>query len=248
MPVDSQEYKLYIFDEVYGGQLLVVLGRAWLESLPTDTMYGIPLGEGNVRVSINVPKLKKAALPIPTCEATIVDDAVNGFVAWPKTLVELDTSMNKASRGPSTFLTQQLAENKAKKRLEIKRSTLELNSMHQGNQIEVPIPYTIMGFEMPVFLSFDDIYEFINLQEISANCILVYMRYLEELCRINGQAEKFVFVSPTLISLVRIDTEDAGMRERANSLISFLRDAPKGQLYLVPHNRGRHWVLGVIDP
>ena len=51
------------------------------------------------------------------------------------------------------------------------------NSIRQGNQIEVPIPYTIMGFEIPVFLSFDDIFEFINLQEISANCILVYMRY-----------------------------------------------------------------------
>ncbi|GMN55392.1 hypothetical protein TIFTF001_024510 [Ficus carica] len=122
--------------------------------------------------------------------------------------------------------------------------------MRQGNQIEVPIPYTIMTFEMPVFLSFDDIYEFINLQEINANCILVYMRYLEELRRINGQVEKFVFVfvSPTLISPVRTDTEDAGMRERADSLISFLHDAPKGRLYLVPQNRGRHWVLGVIDP
>ncbi|GMN64690.1 hypothetical protein TIFTF001_033776 [Ficus carica] len=122
------------------------------------------------------------------------------------------------------------------------------SSMRQGNQIEVQIPYTIMGFEMPVFLSFEDIYEFINLQEISANCILVYMRYLEELCRINGQAEKFVFVSPSLISLVRTDTEDAGRRERADNLLSFLRDAPKERLYLVPHNRGRHWVLGVIDP
>ncbi|GMN56024.1 hypothetical protein TIFTF001_025148 [Ficus carica] len=121
-------------------------------------------------------------------------------------------------------------------------------SMRQGNQIEVPIPYTIMGFDMPVFLSFEDIYEFINLQEISANCILVYMRYLEELCRINGQAEKFVFVSPSLISPVRTDTEDAGRRERADNLLSFLRDAPKERLYLVPHNRGRHWVLGVIDP
>ncbi|GMN22404.1 hypothetical protein TIFTF001_040247 [Ficus carica] len=120
--------------------------------------------------------------------------------------------------------------------------------MRQGNQIEVPIPYTIMGFDMPVFLSFEDIYEFINLQEISANCILVYMRYLEELCRINGQAEKFVFVSPSLISPVRTNTEDAGRRERADNLLSFLRDAPKERLYLVPHNRGRHWVLGVIDP
>ncbi|GMN64983.1 hypothetical protein TIFTF001_034052 [Ficus carica] len=122
------------------------------------------------------------------------------------------------------------------------------SSMRQGNQIKVLIPYTIMTFEMTVYLSFEDIYGFINLQEISANCILVYMRYLEELCRINGQAEKFAFVSPTLVSPVRIDTEDAGMRERADSLISFMRDAPKGRLYLVPHNRGRHWVLGVIDP
>ena len=71
---------------------------------------------------------------------------------------------------------------------------------------------------------------------------------MEELCRTVGQAEKFVFVSPTLISPVRVDTEDAGLRDRADSLLSFLHDAPKGRLYLVPHNRGRQWVLGVIDP
>ncbi|GMN32108.1 hypothetical protein TIFTF001_041682 [Ficus carica] len=130
MLVDSQECKLYIFDELHGGQLLVAFGRAWLESLPTDTVHGISLGEGNVRVSINVPKLKKAALPNPTYEATTVEEAVNG--------------------------------------------------------------------------------------------------YLEELCRINGQAEKFVFVSPTLISPIRTDTAYAGMRERADALLAFLRGAPKG--------------------
>ncbi|GMN70935.1 hypothetical protein TIFTF001_055104, partial [Ficus carica] len=101
MAVDSQECKLYIFDEVQGGRVLFAFGRAWLESLPTDTVHGIPLGEGNVRVSINVPKLKKALLPISMYEASTVEDAINGFVAWPKTLVELDMSMNKASRGPS---------------------------------------------------------------------------------------------------------------------------------------------------
>ncbi|GMN63753.1 hypothetical protein TIFTF001_032825 [Ficus carica] len=241
MPVDSQECMLYIFDEVQGRQLLVAFGRAWLESLPTDTVHGIPLGEENVRVSINVPELKKSALPIPTYEATTVEDAVNGFVAWPKRLVEVNMSMNKASRGPSHVPDPATSRKKCQKKLGNK-------TIDSRTEIEGPIPYTIMTFEMPVYLSFEDIYEFINLQEISANCILVYMRYLEELCRINGQAEKFAFVSPTLISPVRIDTEDAGMRERADSLISFMRDAPKGRLYLVPHNRGRHWVLGVIDP
>ncbi|GMN24044.1 hypothetical protein TIFTF001_040529 [Ficus carica] len=206
MAVDSQECKIYIIDEVQGGQVLVVFGRAWLESLPTDTVHGIPLGEGNMRVSINVPKLKKAPLPIPTYEATTVEDAINGFVAWPKTLVELDTSMNKASRGPSHVADPESRKKKTPKKAWKKNHRLSdrgtTSSMRQGNQIEVPIPYTIMTFEMPVFLSYEDIYEFINLQEISANCILVYMRYLEELCRINGQADKFAFVSPTLISPV----------------------------------------------
>ncbi|GMN32585.1 hypothetical protein TIFTF001_041760 [Ficus carica] len=190
-------------------KLLVALGRAWLESIPTDTVHGIPLGEGNVRVLINVPKLKKAALPIPTYEATIVEDAVNGFVAWPKTSVELDTIQQDAQQQQPLF---------------------DFNNMNMAMMHLAYYAHSSMR------------------QEISVNCILVLMRYLEELCRINGQDEKFVFVSPTLISLVRIDTEDAGMRERADSLIIFLRDAPKGQLYLVPHNRGRHWVLGVIDP
>ncbi|GMN28894.1 hypothetical protein TIFTF001_041245 [Ficus carica] len=52
--------------------------------------------------------------------------------------------------------------------------------------------------------------------------------YLEELCRINGRAEKFVFVSPTLISPIRVDTPDADLRERADALVAFLRDTPKG--------------------
>ncbi|GMN47766.1 hypothetical protein TIFTF001_016946 [Ficus carica] len=47
-PVDSQECKLYIVDEFHGGQLLVAFGRAWMESLPTYTIHGIPLGEGNM--------------------------------------------------------------------------------------------------------------------------------------------------------------------------------------------------------
>ena len=83
----------------------------------------------------------------------------------------------------------------------------------------------------------------------SSITILIFLCiYLTKLCVVNGTIEKFVFVSPTLISPVRIDTPDAGLRERANALVAFLRNTPKGRLYLVPHNKGRHWLLGVIDP
>ncbi|GMN48415.1 hypothetical protein TIFTF001_017583 [Ficus carica] len=186
--------------------------------------------------------------------------------------------MNKASRGPSHVPDQAAEGNKCLKKLGKKpinsrteiqqdvkqqRPSFDFNNlnvelrplayyalsfMREDNQIEVPIPYTISGANMPVLLNFDDIYEFINFQEINANCILVYLRYLAKLCVVNGRAEKFVFVSPTLISPVRTNTSDAGLRERADALVAFSRNAPKGRLYLVPHNRWRHWVLGVIDP
>ncbi|GMN58717.1 hypothetical protein TIFTF001_027821 [Ficus carica] len=147
--------------------------------------------------------------------------------------------MNNASRGPSHVPDQAAEGNKRQKKLgkkqintrtEVQQDTqqhkalfdynkmnMEMrplayyahSSMREGNQIDVPIPYTITGFDMPVFLNFDDIYE-----------------YLEELCRINGRVEKFVFVSPTLISPVRVGTPDAGLRERADALVAFLRDAP----------------------
>ena len=45
--------------------------------------------------------LKKNALPIPTYEATTMEEAINGFVALQKILIELDMIMSKVSRGPS---------------------------------------------------------------------------------------------------------------------------------------------------
>ncbi|GMN66588.1 hypothetical protein TIFTF001_035655 [Ficus carica] len=71
--------------------------RAYMDCAPTDTIHGIPLGEGNVRVTINVPKLKRALLPIPTNEATYIEEAVGGFVAWSKKLVVLQTNLSQAS-------------------------------------------------------------------------------------------------------------------------------------------------------
>ncbi|GMN66800.1 hypothetical protein TIFTF001_035864 [Ficus carica] len=80
----SRECHLFIPDLVNGGIVLVAIGRAYVDCVPTDTVHWIPLGEENVRVTITVPKINRALLPIPTNEATSVEEAVGGFVAWPK--------------------------------------------------------------------------------------------------------------------------------------------------------------------
>ena len=52
-------------------------------------------------MTITVLKLKHALLPIPTNEATCIEEAIGGFIAWPKRLVIVQTNLSQASQGPS---------------------------------------------------------------------------------------------------------------------------------------------------
>lgn len=55
---------------------------------PNEAIHTVPLGESNVRVSVEVVIQKDAPLPIPIPdEMLIVGEAVGFFVAWPKNLV-----------------------------------------------------------------------------------------------------------------------------------------------------------------
>ncbi|GMN58417.1 hypothetical protein TIFTF001_027519 [Ficus carica] len=94
MPNASKECQLFLSNLINGGDVLVAIGRAYMDCVPINTVHGIPLGEENVRVTITVPKLKHALLPISTNEATCIEEIVDGFVAWPKRFAVLETSMS----------------------------------------------------------------------------------------------------------------------------------------------------------
>ena len=100
MPNASKECHLFLPDIINGGDVLVANGRAYMERVPTDTVHGISLGEENVRVTITVPKLRGALLPIPTHKATCIEEVVGGFVAWPRRLVVGQPSLSQANKGP----------------------------------------------------------------------------------------------------------------------------------------------------
>ncbi|GMN51024.1 hypothetical protein TIFTF001_020178 [Ficus carica] len=74
MPNASKECHLFLPDLINGGDVLVANDRAYMEC---------------------------ALLPIPTHEATFIEEAVGGFVAWLKRLVIVQTSLSQASKGPS---------------------------------------------------------------------------------------------------------------------------------------------------
>ncbi|GMN20036.1 hypothetical protein TIFTF001_042977 [Ficus carica] len=48
MPNASKECQLFLPDLVNGGDVLVAIGKAYMDCVPTNTVHGIPLGEENI--------------------------------------------------------------------------------------------------------------------------------------------------------------------------------------------------------
>ncbi|GMN65297.1 hypothetical protein TIFTF001_034361 [Ficus carica] len=150
MPNASKECHLFLLDLINGGDVLAATGRAYMEYVPTDTIHGIPLGEENVRVTITVPKLKGAFLPIPTHEAKSIEEAVGGFVAWPIRLVIVQTSLSQASKGPSHAPDREAEESKrTKKRAGRKKIRSQPKVQQQSAQEEMPsFDFTNIPFDL----------------------------------------------------------------------------------------------------
>ncbi|GMN62536.1 hypothetical protein TIFTF001_031617 [Ficus carica] len=225
MPNESKECHLFLLDLINGGDVLAANGRAYMECVPTDTIHGIPLGKENVRVTITVLKLKGALLPILTNEATYIEEAVGGFVAWPKRLVVVQTSLSQASKGPSHAPDREAEGSKrTKKRAGRKKIWSQPEVQQQPVQEEMPsFDFTDIPFDLKPYL---------------ADC-----------CARAGMDQRFEFISPVIVSPVhRVADRAAYVRERADYILQVLRNAPQGKLFLMPYNSGQHWVLAVVDP
>ena len=83
-----------------------------MDCVPIAIVHGISLGEENMRVTITIPKLKCALLPISTNEATIMEEAIDGSVDWPKRFIVIETSLSQASRGPNHVYDREVEGNK----------------------------------------------------------------------------------------------------------------------------------------
>ncbi|GMN70353.1 hypothetical protein TIFTF001_039397 [Ficus carica] len=150
MPNASKECQLFLPDLVNGGDVLIAIGRAYMDCVPTDTVHRIPLGEENVRVIITIPKLKRSLLPIPTNEATCIEEVVGGFVAWPKRLVIVATSLSQASQDPNHAPDREAERSKrTKKRAGKKKIQSQPKVQQQPAQQELPLfDFNEISFEL----------------------------------------------------------------------------------------------------
>ncbi|GMN57838.1 hypothetical protein TIFTF001_026942 [Ficus carica] len=229
MPNASKECQLFILDLVNGGDVLVAIGRAYMDCVPTDTVHEIPLGEENVRVTITVPKLNRALLPIPTNEATSIEEVVGGFVAWPKSLVVVQTSLSQASKGPSCAPDREAEGSKrTKKRAWRKKIQSQSEVEQQPAQQELPsFDFNDISFELRPLAyyaqsSMRDGTQIVCPQQqfVMGDEMPIYIGFediLSECCARTGMDQRFEFIPPVLVLPVQQNVDRATyVRERAD--------------------------------
>ncbi|GMN46140.1 hypothetical protein TIFTF001_015332 [Ficus carica] len=223
-----------------------------------NAIPGIPLGEENVRVTITVPKLKRALLPILTNEATCIEEVVGGHA--PDREAEGSKRIKKRAGKKKIQSQPEVQQQTSQQELppfNFSEIPFELrplayytqSSLRDGTQIACPTQQSVNGDDMPIYIGFEDVYHFVTFQEISANSIMVYISYLADCYARAGVDQSFKFISPVLVSPVQQNVDcEIYCRERANNILRILTNTPRGKLFLMPYNSGQHWILAVIDP
>ncbi|PON57244.1 hypothetical protein TorRG33x02_294220 [Trema orientale] len=72
---------------------IVASGKVYYDCGPDSLLHGIPLGKGNLRVSVLIPIQPDVEVPIPTEEVQTVLDAQGVHIAWPASLVLYETKV-----------------------------------------------------------------------------------------------------------------------------------------------------------
>ena len=77
------------------GSIENIVTAGYVEDVYLVTIHGIPLGDDNYRVTVEVAFIEDAPLSILNNDigATLVAHVIGSFVAWPKLLVIFDDMM-----------------------------------------------------------------------------------------------------------------------------------------------------------
>ncbi|KAK0579540.1 hypothetical protein LWI29_027641 [Acer saccharum] len=187
---------------------VVAHGTIMASDDPFDTIHGIPISYENVRVSIDVAIKPLAPLPFSVRDELLtVGEAVGSYVVWPKNLIILSQNedLNKKHQSKGKKIEEVIGKmevfylekfHSSKKWLE--KYTAKL--MVSNDTIDIHKESNIIGEDGIVNLMKSDIHEFCAMEEISTNCIVIYIRYLYGILKQNKLLDKFAFVDPNHIA------------------------------------------------
>nr|XP_048326671.1 uncharacterized protein LOC112489836 [Ziziphus jujuba var. spinosa] len=241
---------------------VVAHGILWSSSDPQALCHGVQLGS-NVRVTVLEALNPLAPLPVSSFDITTVGEALGSFCAWPRHLVVLPEdeqnvhNTNDKDKSPIPDSNNTLRSHKSQTSVKsimnqdyksmptaVRLLKILSDNLPNDTLYKIAMGLQILGNDTPAYLSKDDINAFCTMDEISADCILLYIRHLHETLRTENKDGMFAFLDPRSIMN---HTSKSG-EDRAVEIARRWKKTLTHQIWLLPYCQFDHWMLGVVDP
>ncbi|CAL2271111.1 unnamed protein product [Prunus armeniaca] len=111
----------------------------------------------------------------------------------------------------------------------------------QGKIMTFNIEKEVFGADRSTFVLHEDITQFSGMEEIGATVVAVYMRCLYDLLREANMCSMVGFIDPAQVS-----ANAGSLTDRSRIVASRLQKTDGEQIFMMPYNPGRHWVLLIV--
>ncbi|CAL8135630.1 unnamed protein product [Prunus armeniaca] len=111
----------------------------------------------------------------------------------------------------------------------------------QGKIMTFNIEKEVFGADRGTFVLHEDITQFAGIEEIGATVVAIYMRCLYNLLREANMCSMVGF-----IDLAQVSAKAGSLTDRSRIVASRLQKTDGEQIFMMPYNPGRHWVLLIV--
>ncbi|RVW49610.1 hypothetical protein CK203_076737 [Vitis vinifera] len=156
----------------------------------------------NYLVVVDAPYDSSVPLPIPIPGQTTTVGATIGYqVLWPTDLVIIRTPILASKKAKKQKVNEVEVKSKGEKPQDMKIfETLVGLMLSTSRTHPINFPNDVFGESFKTFMMKEDMEMIISSKEVSSNCILYYIWHLHRKLIDAKQAERYVFVNPTLVS------------------------------------------------
>ncbi|CAL2228482.1 unnamed protein product [Prunus armeniaca] len=151
--------------------------------------------------------------------------------------LEDDTAKN----GEQHEETKKDEDKKEDKNDEEKKEEKQDEEKHDEEIMTFTIEKDVFGADRSTFVLHEDITQFSGMEEIGATVVAVYMRCLYDRLREANMCSMVGF-----IDLAQVSANAGSLTDRSRIVASRLQKTDGEQIFMMPYNPGRHWVLLIV--
>ncbi|KAI5344277.1 hypothetical protein L3X38_012154 [Prunus dulcis] len=118
---------------------------------------------------------------------------------------------------------------------------VETTLVPKDKTLQFTIDKEVFGRERDTFLLPEDITQLAGMEEIGATVVAVYMRYLHDVLKQANMCSMVGFIDPATVS-----ANSGTIADRSRLVAARLQKTDGEQIFMMPYNPGRHWILLIV--